>query len=452
MSAEEDPHDPSHAGHDSSHDPIELDVETHEESPTLRRLEVRVPEEQVRRAFDEAYRDLAKSARVKGFRPGKVPRKVLERLYGATLGEEIERALVHRTLPLALSRAGVEAVSSPSVDAQPPRPGEVFGYKALVEVRPPIELPKLAELEGRRPIVLVGDDEVEQRIEELRRRHAPIVEELEGTAAADGHLLNIDYVGRIDGEPFEGGSGRDVDLEIGSGRFLPGFEEQLVGATAGDDREVTVTFPDDYGAPQLAGRTAVFQVHVADVKRRDLPALDDDFAKDLGEFETIGALRDRIHEDLRASREQDAAAELRRSLLDALVERTEFEVPPGVTEAQLERRLRMAAQQLHGVVPDEALHGQLQRWSEEWKPAAEREVRERWLLDAVAESRELAVEDAAVAEQVEQMAAGQGVSAKTLRERVGTELLDASIRDDLRRQAALDFLAATAKVEEIADT
>ena len=182
--------------------------------------------------------------------------------------------------------------------------------------------------------MLVGDDEVERELEALRLRNAPLIEEPAGTAAANGHILTIDFVGRVDGVPFEGGSGRDVELELGSGRFIPGFEEQLVGVARGRrPRGERRRSPSSYGAAELAGKTAEFAVHVAEVKRRELPALDDEFAKDLGEFETLGALRDRIHQDLRESREQAARAALRRSVLGALVERTAFEVPPGATDA-----------------------------------------------------------------------------------------------------------------------
>ncbi len=435
-----------------SDDTSDLAVVASHESPSLRRLDVTVPVARVQRAYERAYRNIAKNARVKGFRPGKVPRAVLERLYGPSLGEEIERVLVEETLSAALAQAGVEAVSRPAVDASPPQAGEAFTYKALVEVRPPIELPPLDGLPGQRPVVLVGDDEIERELGDLRRRNAPLIEEPEGTPAATGHLLTVDFVGRVDGVPFEGGSGRDVELELGSGRFLPGFDDQLIGAAAGDDREVNVTFPAHYGSEELAGKTAVFQVHVAELKRRELPALDDEFAKDLGEFDTLDALRDRIHRDLRESRDQAARSAVRRSVLGALVERSEFDVPPGVTDGQLERRLRMAVQQLHEGLPHDVLHSQVDRWREEWRPSAEREVKERWLLDAVADAKGLVVEDAAIAEQIERLASGQGITPAQLREQLGEELLDASIRDDLRRERALDFLVTTAKVEEVTDT
>jgi len=438
--------------HSHGHEHSDLGVVASEESPTLRRLEVTVPVASVNHAYDHAYRDIAKNARVKGFRPGKVPRAVLERMFGASLGEEIERALVNETLGAALAQAGVEPVATPSIDATPPQANQPFHYKALVEVRPPIALPALEGLPGRRPIVLVTDDEIERELEDLRRRNAPLIEEPAGTAAANGHIVTIDFVGRVDGVAFEGGSGRDVELELGSGRFIPGFEEQLIGAVAGDDRVVNTTFPEHYGAAEVAGKDAVFQVHVAEVKRRELPALDDEFAKDLGEFDTLDALRDRIHQDLRDSRDQTARAALRRSVLGALVERTPFAVPPGATDAQLERRLRLAVQQLHEGIPHDVLHAQVERWREEWRPAAEREVRERWLLDAVADTRELAIDEAAIAEQIERMASAQGTTPARLREQVGDELLEASIREDLRREQALDFLVSTAKVEDAADT
>jgi trigger factor len=433
-------------------DRADLEVVVGQESPSLRRLDVTVPVARVRKAYDRAYRDIARTARVKGFRPGKVPRAVLERLYGASIGEEIERLLVNETLSAALDQAGVDAVSTPSVDASPPRAGAAFTYKALVEVRPPIELPSLEGLPGQRPVVLVEDAEIERELEDLRRRNAPLIEEPEGTTAENGHILTLDFVGRIDGVAFEGGTGRDVELELGAGRFIPGFEEQLVGAVAGEDREVHTTFPDGYPSEEVAGKDAVFSVHVAEVKRRELPALDDEFAKDLGEFDSLGALRDRIYGDIKEGREREADTALRRSVLAALVERAEFEVPPGVVDAQLERRLRMAVQQLHGGVPHDALHAQVDRWREEWRPAAQHEVRERWLLDAVAEAQSLTVEEGTVAEQIERIAAAQGATPAALREQLGEGLLDASVRADLLRDRALDFLVATAKVDAVTDT
>jgi len=446
-------HSHSHAGHaHGPSEPPEFEVEASEVGPTARRVEVRVAQAAVDKAFDAVYADLAKSSRVKGFRPGKVPRRVLEKLYGGALGEDIERMLVNDTLPHALERAGVEPVTTPGIDAESPRSGAPFAYTALVEVRPSLELPELEGLPGTRPPSTVGPEDIERELEALRERHAVTVEESEGVAAEQGHILTLDYVGRIGGEPFEGGTGRDVDLELGSGRFIPGFEEQLLGACAEDDREVRVTFPDDYD-PSVAGQDAVFQVHVAAVKRRDVPELDDDFARDLGEHDTLEALKDRIHSDLREDAESSADRALRQSVVAALVERCDFEVPPGAIDQQLERRLRMAAQELlRSGMPEEALAPQVEQWRSQWRPSAEQELRETWVLEAVAEAQGLEVEAAEVSERIEEFATSRGVSAAVLREQIDADALESSMRAEMRRDKALDFIASTAKVEEAANT
>jgi len=424
-----------------------------DESPVSRRVEVQVDAKRVRKAFDRAYRDLARTTQIKGFRRGKVPRKVLERVYGATLAEEMQRTLVRETLADAIEQTGLEPLSPPSVDSEPPRQDEEFRYTAHVEVRPEIELPELAGLPAKRPSVAVSDEDVTREVERLRERHAPVIEEPPGTEVETGHVLSIDFVGRIDGEAFEGGSGRDVELEVGSGRFLPGFEEQLIGARVDDDREVHVTFPEDYGNAELAGREAVFQVHVGEVKRRQLPELDDEFAKDLGDFETLEELRTRIRQDLLEMRENAARSALYRSILDALIERTEFDVPPGLGERQLERRLQDAARRFQEAGLDDAdLEGELARLREQWRPAAVREVREQLLLDAVARSQEIAVEDAEVDARLERMAAERGVSAARFREAFGQGVAESLARNQLRDERVLDFLAAGAKVEETSST
>jgi len=424
-----------------------LHVETREESPVLHRLEVELPPERVHRAFERAYRDLGRKARIRGFRPGKVPRSVLAKMYGPALREEIERSLVAETLPEAVERSGLRPVSEPAIDAQPPEDAAPFRYSAQIEVKPRIELPELAGLPGRRPPVEVSEADVLTQLEELRERHAQLVEEPEGTPASRGHVAVVDFVGRIDGETFEGGSGRDVEVELGSDRFLPGFAEQLEGARADEDREVRVTFPEEYGKPELAGREAVFQVHVASVRRRELPELDDEFAKDLGEFDDLDALRQKVRDDLRAARERAADQELRRSVLDALSERTSFSVPPGLVERRLQARLASAHRQLEGNVPEDALHAQLDAWREQWRPRAEQEVREELLLEAVVEARGVQVDDAEVDERVEALAAEQGVDAARLR-RVWQErgALDA-LREQIREEKALALLCAEATID-----
>lgn len=437
----------SETGSDST-----LRVTTSEPGPVVRQLEVEVDARRVRRAFDRAYRELAKQARVRGFRPGKAPRSVLEKLYGASLTEQIEQTLVSETLPDAIEQAGLELITEPQIEAGTLAADGDFRYTARVEVKPEIVLPDTRGLPVRRPAVQVNDEDVERELEALRQRSAPLVEEPENTAVAEGHSVQVDFVGRIDGKPFEGGSGRGVDLEIGSGRFIPGFEDQLIGAVAGEDRELAVRFPDDYGSREVAGKDAVFAAHVVAIKRRHVPDLDDEFAKDRGEFETLEELRDRIRSDLMSARLAEAQNVLRRGLMDVLIERTPFEVPPGLVANELERQLGAARRRLQGSVPEQALHAQLERWKEDWRERAEREVREGLLLEAVAAAEAISVTDEEVEQRIEEVALGQGTDAEALRSAVGRDNLQRALRAQLVDERALDFLVREAKVEETTDS
>jgi trigger factor len=428
----------------------EVRIEAREDGPVAHRLEVTVGPARVHRAFERAYRDLARGARVRGFRPGKVPRSVLERLYGSSVGEQLQEALVAETLPEALEQQGIVPVAEPAVEAPRPVDGAEFRYSARVEVKPRVALPDTNGLPARRPRVEVRLEEVESELEALRQRNAPLVEEPEGTRAARGHVLAIDFVGEVDGQPFEGGSGKGVEVELGAGRFLPDFKSQLEGVAAGEDRELRVDFPADYANAQLAGRQAVFRVHVAELKRRAVPELDDEFAKDLGDFASLEALRERIRADLLAMRERASQAELQRSLLDALIERTTFEVPPGMVQRELSRQLHQARHRLEGHVEEEALQEQLARWQEEWRPRAERDVRAALLLEAVAEQEAIAVEPAEVEARIEEMARERGSTPARLRRGLREGALEAGVRIELRDQRVLARLAERAKVEETA--
>jgi trigger factor len=421
---------------------------TEEESPVLRVLSVEVDEARVAKAFDAAYRDLGKRVNVRGFRPGKAPRSVLQKLYGPAIAEDIERTLVAETLPDAVEQTGVEPVAEPSIDARPPVQGSPFSYTAKIEVRPAFDLPDLAGLSAEQPAVSVGDEDVDRELENLRERRTTLADEPAGTALAKGHFAVIDYVGRIDGEGFEGGSAQGVNLEIGSGQFLAGFEEQLEGACAGDDREIRVTFPGDYGAEHLAGKEAVFAVHVVGVKRRDVPELDDEFAKALGEFETLAELQARIRSDLLQAAEREAKNGLRKSLMDGLLERVEIPVPPGLVERRLGSRLEMAHRELHHAFPEDELHAQLGRWREEWRPDAERDVREELLLDAVGVAQGFEAGEEAVDGRLDELAREQGIDPQRLRTAYAEGGMREALAASLIREQALDWLRDQAEIRE----
>ena len=429
----------------------EVQVEVTEEGPVIRSMRVEVDARRVSKAFTRAYKDLGRQARVKGFRPGKVPQFVLERMYGATVPSEIERMLVSDTFQDAVEQAGLLPLVEPEIDAGAPVSGEPFSYTARIEVRPEIELPDLAGLPAIRPAVDVKDEDVDAQIEQLLERAAREVEEPEGTQAATGHILKVNFEGRINGELFEGGSAEDIPLEIGSGQFIPGFEEQLVGAVSGEDRDVTVDFPEDYGSEDLQGKQAVFAVRVVAVQKREKPEADDEFAKDMGDFETLDAFRDRIRADIQQEREQAANGMLKRTVMDSLIERTEFEVGPGVIDRQLQNQLASLQRRFEGQMPPDVLQAQLARAQEDGREAAERSVRERLLLQEIVKAEGLEVTAEEIDGRLGQMAESQGMEVAQLREMSRDQGWNEALEAELLEEKALDFLAAGATVAESSD-
>jgi len=419
-----------------------------EAGPVARLLAVEVPAERVRRAFDGAYRELARRVQVKGFRPGKTPRSVLERIYGHAVAEDVERILVAETLPEAVEQVGVVPVSEPAIETRPPVPDAGFSYTARVEVKPSIPLPELSGLKGQRPPSRVEEAEVDRELEALRVRRAPLVDEPAGTPAAEGHFLTLDSVGRIDGHGFEGGSAQGATLQLGSGLYPEGFEAGLVGLCAGEDREITARIPEDESWGEAAGREAVFAVHLVAVKRRDLPALDDALARDVGGFESLEALRERIRNDLRGMKEREARARLRAGLLDQLLSRSEFPLPPGLVQRRLQGRLDMAHRELEGAMPHDELHRRLDAWREDWRPSVERELREELLLEAIGEARALQPDDEAVSARIDEIAREQGVDARRLRKSYEEREMRPALASALLRERALDLVIAQAEIEE----
>jgi trigger factor len=428
----------------------EIRVEQRADGAAAHWVEVEIPAARVDAAFARSYQVLGRSARVRGFRPGKAPASVLRKLHGPAVAEEVERELVGATLADALEKTGLAPISQPRVESEPPIEGSAFAYRARVEVKPEFTLCELRGLPAQRPSTAVGDEDVEKELEEVRQRHAQMIEEPEGTIAANGTFVTMDFEGTIDGVAFEGGAGKDMTIELGAGQLIAGFDEQLAGARAGESRTVRTRFPDDYGNAALAGKDAEFAVRVTTLRRREVPALDDEFARDLGDFETLEQVRAKIRESLVANRERAAKAAARRSVVDALIERVPFDVPPGAIDERLHRRLHDAAHDLeHRGVARAAIDRQVARWEHEWRAHVEREIREEWLLEAVARAESIAADDAELDAHFAKLAAEQGEDVKRLRKAYADAGVVEAVRAQLVEEKAVEFLLAEAKVAEL---
>lgn len=427
----------------------DIRIDTNEISPVVRELTIEIEAARVDAAYVDVLKQLRKTARVKGFRPGKVPVNVIKQIYAGSLAEEIERSLVQSTLADAVELAELQPVVEPQIEAEPPVEGKVFRYKARIEVKPEIELPDLEALSGSRPTVDVGDDAILTELENLRERQVQWVEEAEHVAAEEGHQVTIDFVGSIDGVTFEGGTAEGVDLELGSGRMIPGFEEQLVGAKSGEERDLEVAFPDEYANDELAGKAAVFAAKVTAIKRRERPELDDDFAKDVGDFETLDEVRDEIRENLQAQLQQSSDEKLHRSLLDDLVTRTSFEVPPTMVERQLESQISQFEKQLQGHVPELDLRARVSQMREEGWDEARRRVREALLLETIAKQAELEASEEEIDARLDEMAAGQGVDPKMMRDMAKAQGWRHAIGAEVVDRKALAHLVERAEITEV---
>src|SRR5262245_51184373 len=281
------------------------------------RVEAEIPAEEVQRRMEATARQLAQNMRISGFRKGKVPAPVVIQRVGreAVLDETVRGALGRWYLD-AIDAAGIHPVGDPNLDlGDLPEQGQPLTFTIEIGVRPIATLGEYKGVEVGKREPGADDEAVDAEIEALRERNARL--ETVDEPAGDGDFLVMDYVGSVDGEPFAGGEGRDQLIELGSGRLVPGFEDQLLGGKAGDERTVTVDFPDDYGATDLAGKKAEFAVTVKEVKRKDLPALDDDFASDAAGFDTLAELREDIAAKLREADEARIEAEYREAVLDA---------------------------------------------------------------------------------------------------------------------------------------
>ena len=427
-------------------------VTTVTELPESRvRVQAEVPAAEVERRLAQTARRLGRDLRVPGFRAGKAPAPVILQRMGrdAVLDEAVRDSLAG-WYTAAIDAARVVPVGEPELDlAGMPGQGEPLKFSIEIGVRPKAQLGEYKGLEVGRREVEVSDEALNAELDRLRERSARL--DTVERPAASGDFVVMDYRGTIDDEPFAGGEGRDQMVELGSGRLVPGFEDQLAGAAAGDERTVTVTFPDDYPATELAGNEAQFAVSVKEVKAKELPALDDDLAAEAG-FDTLDELREDIRSRLAEADSAQIEGEFRQAALDSAVKAATVEIPEALVEARA-RELwdsmlhslahqgisREAYLRIAGRDEDEIV--------EQSKPDAEQALRREAVLAAIVEAEGIEPTDEEVLEAVEEAAGeGQGrMSPKKLLERLKSTGRLESLKEDLAQRKAIDLVAESAK-------
>ncbi|MBS4199842.1 trigger factor [Bacillus sp. FJAT-49732] len=412
-------------------------------------LTVEVDVETVTKGLDDAFKKVSKQVNIPGFRKGRIPRSMFEQRFGVeSLYQDALDIILPDAYMSAIEETGIEPIDRPDIDIEQMEKGKELIFKATVQVKPEVKLGEYKGLEVEKMDTEVTDEDVDAELKQLQERQAELVVKEEGEVV-EGDTVVIDFEGFVDGEPFEGGKSENYTLEIGSGSFIPGFEDQLVGVKAGEEKDVEVTFPEEYHAEELAGKPAVFKVKLHEIKSKELPELDDEFAKDVSEdSETLEDLKASIKNRLVESKKNEAEQTLRNELVDKATENAEVDIPEVMVETEVDRMMKEFEQrlQMQGMTMDlyfqfsgqdaDALRGQM-------KEDADKRVKTNLTLEAIVQAENIEIDDEAANEEMKKMAETYQMDLEEIKRLLGGNL--ENLKADLKIQKAVEFLVENSK-------
>lgn len=411
-------------------------------------LTVTVPATEVDSALDEAFKKVSKEVSVPGFRKGKVPRQMFEKRFGVeSLYQDALDILLPKAYTEAVEEAGINPVDQPEVDIEEMEKGKDLVFTAKVTVEPEVKLGEYKGLEAEVPDTEVTDEDVQKEIDSKLESHADMVVKDEGKVE-DGDMVNLDFDGYVDGEQFEGGQAEGYDLEIGSGSFIPGFEEQVVGLENGEEKDVKVTFPDEYHAEELAGKEAVFKVKINSIKVKETPELDEDLVKELDQdVESVEAFKEKIEKELKESKENQADVSMKEQLIEQASDNAEMEVPESMVKTETDRMIQEFEQRLSQQGINMEMYQQLSGQDEDalrdqMKDDAEKRVRTNLVLKQIAIDENIEVADADVDAELEKMSEQFGIKVEDIKSTLGDLSM---LNEDLKMQKAIDVLVNNKK-------
>ncbi|MDO3410209.1 trigger factor [Saccharibacillus sp. CPCC 101409] len=413
-------------------------------------LEVEVEAERVASALDKAFQKVVKKASVPGFRKGKVPRSIFEARFGVeSLYNDAIDILLPEAYSEAVEEAGIFPVDRPEIDIEQFGKGQSLKFKAKVTVKPEVKLGEYKGVEVPVSEISVNDEEIASELERLQTRHAELTV-VDEEAAADGDVVSIDFDGYVGDEAFEGGKAENYSLELGSGSFIPGFEEQVVGMSTGDSKDVNVTFPEAYHAAELAGKEAVFKVKLHEIKRKQLPELDDEFAKDVSEFETLDEYKEDLKKEIadRKKRESDAARE--GAVVEAVAANAEVEIPEAMVNGEVENMMRdfdnRLRQQGMNLEMYTSFSGQTaEDLREQMTSDAEKRVRNNLVLEAIAKEESISASEEDIEKELTSMADMYKRSTDEIRGILGANGSLSGLGDEITLRKTIEFLLENSK-------
>ncbi|MBH0170773.1 trigger factor [Fictibacillus sp. 18YEL24] len=414
-------------------------------------LTVEVEATEVDTALDQAFKKVVKQVNVPGFRKGKMPRRLFEQRFGVeSLYQDALDILLPKAYGDAVQEAGIEPVDRPEVDIEKMEQGSNLVFTAKVIVKPEVKLGDYKGLEVEKTETVVTDEDVQNELTSLQEQQAELVVKEEGTVE-NGDTVNIDFEGFVDGEAFEGGKAENYSLEIGSGSFIPGFEEQLVGEKAGAEKEVNVNFPEEYHAEELAGKPAVFKVSIHDIKAKQLPELNDEFAKEAeGDAETLEDLKKELRTKLEESKKQEAENKTRETVIEKASENAEIDIPEAMVNTELDRMVQEFGQRLQMQGMNLDLYYQFSGTSEEalreqMKEDAGKRVRTNLVLEAIVEAENIEVSEEEIDAELSKMAEMYQMEVEQIKQMLAMQGGNDAVAADLKVRKAIDFLVENSK-------
>ena len=433
---------------------MSLQVEKLEKN--MAKLTIEVSAEDLDKAMEKAYQKQKSRISLPGFRKGKAPRKMIESMYGkGVFMEDAVNSLVPQEYTKALGECDLEIVSQPEINVTQMEPGKALIFTADVAVKPEVTLGDYKGVEVPKSEIAVTDEEVDAEVKKEQDKNARTVA-VEDRAAANGDITTIDFEGFVDGVAIDGGKGTDYALTLGSGTFIPGFEDQLVGANAGDHVEVKVTFPEEYQAKELAGKEAVFQCDVKKIETKEVPELDDEFAKDVSEFDTLAEYKEDVKKKLTEKKEKEARTAKENAAVDKAIENAQMDIPELMTKTECRQMMddfsrRMQQQGLSMEQYFQFTGQSMDKMMEDMKPQALKRIQTRLVLEKVAEAENIQPSEEEITEEIQKMADAYKMEADKIREAIGESGLE-QMKKDMAVQKAVTVIAdAAVEVEKAAD-
>ena len=433
---------------------MSLQVEKLEKN--MAKLTIEVSAEDLDKAMEKAYQKQKSRISLPGFRKGKAPRKMIESMYGkGVFMEDAVNSLVPQEYTKALGECDLEIVSQPEINVTQMEPGKALIFTADVAVKPEVTLGDYKGVEVPKSEIAVTDEEVDAEVKKEQDKNARTVA-VEDRAAANGDITTIDFEGFVDGVAFDGGKGTDYALTLGSGTFIPGFEDQLVGANTGDHVEVKVTFPEEYQAKELAGKEAVFQCDVKKIETKEVPELDDEFAKDVSEFDTLAEYKEDVKKKLTEKKEKEARTAKENAAVDKAIENAQMDIPELMTKTECRQMMddfsrRMQQQGLSMEQYFQFTGQSMDKMMEDMKPQALKRIQTRLVLEKIAETENTQPSEEEITEEIQKMADAYKMEADKIREAIGEDGIE-QLKKDLSVQKAVTLIAdAAVEAEKAAD-